>query len=99
MQNSETVATGRAAIEMHGCGSCHRIPGIGQADGNVGPPLTHLPKQSYVAGKLPNTFPNLVTWIVNPRAINPDTAMPVLGVSPDEAAAIAAYLYAEGEGG
>lgn len=96
---ADDVEAGRAAIRVYGCGSCHAIPGIGQADGRVGPPLTHMPRQSYVAGKLPNTLPNLAAWIAEPRAINPDTAMPDLGVPPETAAAIASYLYAAGEGG
>lgn len=96
---AEAAETGRAAIRLYGCGSCHAIPGIGRADGRVGPPLTHLPRQSYIAGKLPNTLANLSAWIVDPKAINPDTAMPDLGVPPETAAAIAVYLYAAGDGG
>src|SRR3546814_7210710 len=33
------VRAGRAAIETHGCASCHNIPGISGADATVGPPL------------------------------------------------------------
>ncbi len=96
--DTDAVREGRAAIRLYGCGSCHAIPGIGRADGRVGPPLTHVARQSYIAGRLPNTLPNLAAWIADPDALDPGTAMPDLGVPPRTAAAIAAYLYAQGEG-
>jgi cytochrome c1 len=34
-------------------------------------------------------------WIEHPRAINPQTAMPELGVTPAQARDIAAYLYSQ----
>jgi cytochrome c2 len=37
----------------------------------------------------------MIRWIVNPRAVNPGTAMPVTGISPAEARHVAAYLYAQ----
>jgi cytochrome c2 len=84
---------GRAAITRYGCGSCHLIPGVRGAVGMVGPPLIHWSRRAYIAGALPNTPGDLVRWIVAPQAIQPGTAMPMLGVSPDEARNIAAYLY------
>lgn len=84
---------GRVAIMEYGCGSCHEIPGIREADGRVGPRLDRLTEQSYIAGVLANTPENLVVWIQDPRDVNPLTAMPDLGVSEDEARNIAAYLY------
>jgi cytochrome c1 len=41
-----------------------------------------------------NTPENLVRWIVDPRAVNPHTAMPVTGISAAEARDVVAYLYA-----
>jgi cytochrome c1 len=49
--------------------------------------------QGYVAGVLPNSAANLIKWIQHPRAIDPKTAMPELGVSEVEARNMAAYLY------
>jgi cytochrome c2 len=84
---------GRVAIARYGCGSCHLVPGVRGADGMVGPPLIQWSRRAYIAGRLPNTPSDLVQWIVAPQAIEPGTAMPMLGVSVDEARDIAAYLY------
>jgi cytochrome c2 len=84
---------GAASISRYGCGSCHTIGGIAAAHGLVGPPLTGLRNRMYVAGMLPNTADNLMHWIRQPKLVNPKTAMPELGVSPSDAADIAAYIY------
>jgi cytochrome c2 len=86
-------ARGSAAIFKYGCGSCHTIGGIANARGLVGPPLTGIRNRMYVAGMLPNTAENIVSWIRNPKEFNPKTAMPVLGVTQQDADDIAAYLY------
>lgn len=84
---------GRIAIQEYGCGACHSIPGIRSAQGRVGPQLHGFSKQVYIAGRLPNTPPNLVLWIQHPQRVDPHTAMPDVGVSEQEARDIAAYLY------
>ncbi len=83
---------GRLAIERHGCGACHVIEGIRQARGRVGPKLVDLHEQSYIAGVLPNDPENLAAWITHPQRHAPGTAMPDLGVTPDEALDIASHL-------
>jgi cytochrome c2 len=80
-------------IDSYGCGSCHVIPGVAEARGKVGPSLRGFAERAYIAGRIPNTQSNLVTWIVNPQQIDPQTAMPNLGVTAQEARSIAAYLY------
>lgn len=90
------VARGAALMRDHGCGSCHEIPGVTGARGSVGPPLGNLGARAYVAGVLPNEPGGLVRWIVNPPLHSPDTAMPDLGVTEDEARDMAAYLYSLG---
>ena len=84
---------GRQLIARYGCAACHDIKGIAHADSKVGPSLTDMREQSYVAGVLPNSASNLIKWIQHPRAIDPKTAMPELGVSELEARDMAAYLY------
>lgn len=84
---------GRKAIRHYGCGSCHEIPGVRGAHGLVGPPLIKWNRRGYIAGELANTPNNLVTWIQNPKAVEPGTDMPNLHVTPDDARNIAAYLY------
>ena len=84
---------GKQAIERYGCGSCHRIPGIDGADGRVGPPLDDFARAQNIAGHVRNTPQNLVRWILDPKAIEPGTLMPDLGLSEREARDVAAYLY------
>jgi cytochrome c len=84
---------GAAKIEQYGCGSCHTIPGVPGARAHVGPPLTAFNRRTYIAGKLANDPANLELWIMHPRSVRPDTAMPEMGVTKNDAADIAAYLY------
>jgi cytochrome c len=59
----------------------------------VGPPLTMFARRAYIAGQLTNQPDNLIRWIQNPQAVEPGTAMPNLGVIPEIARDMAAYLY------
>ena len=87
------AARGKATIEAIGCGACHEIGGIPGARGEVGPPLTGIAQRSIIAGELANTPENMMRWIMNPQGIEPNTAMPNLGVGPRAARDITAYLY------
>jgi cytochrome c len=84
---------GRALIQSHGCGSCHTIPGVLGARALVGPPLWAMADRGYIGGVLPNTQSDMVRWIRNPRAVDPRTLMPNMGVTESDARDIAAYLY------
>jgi cytochrome c len=84
---------GRQLIFAYGCGMCHIIPGIPGARYHVGPPLEGIAVRSYVAGVLVNLPENLIEFVMDPPAFNPNTAMPNLGVTHDQARHIAAYLY------
>ena len=84
---------GIGAIEQYGCGSCHTIPGVRNADGLVGPPLLWWSRRTFIAGELPNTPENLVHWILSPQSVEAHTAMPALGLSEQQARDVAAYLY------
>ena len=84
---------GKHLITQYNCGSCHMIPGIDNAHGLVGPPLTMFADRTYVGGEVPNNPENLVKWIQDPESIEPGTAMPKLGVTEQQARDIAAYLY------
>ena len=88
-------ARGMAAISRYGCGSCHTVAGIDSAHGLVGPPLTGIRDRMYIAGLLHNAPENLIHWVRDPKSVNPKTAMPVLGLSEQDAADIAAYLYSK----
>ena len=84
---------GRLLLRQFGCGSCHRIPGVADAQGNVGPPLDGVGKRVYLAGLVPNSPQAMARWIRNPKAFDPHTAMPVLGVGEEHARDMVAYLY------
>lgn len=88
---------GRRWIARYACGACHVVPGVPQAVGQAGPPLTDFAARHYIAGELINTPENLVTWLLDPRAVEPGTVMPRVGLSPAEAYDVAAYLYTLGE--
>ena len=87
------AARGARAIRHFGCGGCHSISGLRFATGTAGPPLEGFANRVYIAGRLPNTPEHLAAWIQSPGSIDPQTAMPDLGVSSAEARDIAAYLY------
>lgn len=84
---------GEAAIQKYGCYTCHTIPGIRGADAVVGPSLDRVAVRTYVAGHLPNTPENLISWIRDPQAHRQPTAMPDMDVTEQDARDIAAYLY------
>jgi cytochrome c2 len=104
-QADPAVQAGAAVIQQRNCGGCHTIPGIPGAAGTFGPnlgPTDSAPPvsgrsmiASYPDGPVPNNSPDdLAAWIADPQSLKPGTAMPVLGLSPDEASVAAAYLYA-----
>ena len=86
-------ARGRVLMRTYGCQACHTIPGVSGADGTVGPPLAGVASRSYIGGVLVNAPENMVRWIEDPKAVDPLTAMPNVGVTPADARHIAAYLY------
>ena len=84
---------GRAALSRRPCGGCHQIPGVTGAQGKAAPSLDGFAGRAYIDGRLPNSPQNLIPWIVDPHAIDPENAMPTMGVTPSEARDMAAYLY------
>lgn len=87
------AGAGHALIAEIGCGSCHVIPGVRGADGMVGPPLDHMGRRQIIAGMLRNTSDNMVYWLRFPQKVVPGNAMPDMGLTPEQARDIAAYLY------
>jgi cytochrome c len=87
------VERGRALLAQYQCGTCHAIPGVASARGQVAQPLEAWSRRSYIAGRLPNRPDVLAHWIAAPQALVPGTAMPSMGVAPADAQAMAAYLF------
>jgi cytochrome c len=84
---------GRVLMVRYGCSACHRTPGVWPSGEGVGPPLGGLSERVYIGGVIINKPANLVAWIVDPQAVDPQTAMPKTGISEPEARDVAAYLY------
>lgn len=84
---------GRQMILEYGCSGCHVVSSVRQATGRVGPKLEDIREQIYLAGVLPNQPDNMVQWLMNPREISSQTAMPDLGVTEQDARDIGAFLY------
>lgn len=84
---------GRAAIARYGCGACHTVPGVDNASGLVGPPLSNIGDRMILAGQLPNTPDNMILWIRHPQQVESNTSMPNLDVTERDARDMAAYLY------
>jgi cytochrome c1 len=87
-------ARGKVALAQYGCRACHMIPGVTGSKVYVGRPLEDMTRRRIIAGTLPNDQANLVRWIRDPQAIDPRTAMPMLGVSERDAIDMSAYLLA-----
>lgn len=86
-------ARGRLIARANGCGGCHDIPGVEGARGAIGPSLEAFGGRRYIAGRLNNEPRNLIVWLRDPHSIDPQTAMPDVGLSEHQARDIAAYLY------
>jgi cytochrome c len=84
---------GKQLVEQGGCTACHIVPGVQGPRGMVGPPLEHFASRSVIAGKIPNTPDNLMSFLQNPQASDPMNTMPNLGITPADSKDIAAFLY------
>ena len=83
---------GQSYFMEDGCAACHTISGT-EAEGTVGPNLTHLAgRDTLAADTIPNTPENLFDWIQNPQSIKPGDKMPGIGLSAKKYHAIVAYL-------
>jgi cytochrome c2 len=91
-QTSDAQKRGADLILTNGCATCHSIPGIAGARGNVGPPLDRIGTRVFIAGMLRNTPENMVRWLKNPQAIIPGNAMPNMNLNDAQARDITAYL-------
>jgi cytochrome c2 len=87
-QGFALIATG-----IHGCQACHAVPGIRTPKGVAGPPLAGTARRGFIAGQLPNKPGVMVAFLQDPPSLLPNTGMPNVGLTLDEARHIAAYLY------
>jgi len=83
---------GQQVLHQYGCAGCHSIPGVTGPAAFVGPPLEGFARRELIAGTLPSSQANVARWLMHTQAIKPGTAMPELGVWPQDAQDMAAYL-------
>jgi cytochrome c oxidase subunit 2 len=85
------AAEGKAIFSASACVGCHTIRGV--SSGALGPDLTTFgSRHTLAAGLLPATVENVAAWLKNPPALKPDAKMPALGLTDDQARAVATYL-------
>ncbi len=75
------------------CMGCHTVAGT-EAQGKVGPDLTHVGSRGIIAGgMLENTPENLARWLRNPQAVKPGNKMVLpRQLTDQEIQALVAYL-------
>lgn len=83
---AETMFIGR------GCGACHILSGIPGAVGTIGPALDGVASKDMIAATLEVSLDNFKTWLADPGAVKPGTAMPNLGLAPEDVDVLAAWL-------
>jgi cytochrome c2 len=94
------AARGRELVDVKGCGLCHRLGGVAPLHVGMMPAgvaTADMPRAVRLAPDLRFTrdrwrASTLVRWLVDPVKVKADTPMPSMGLSEDEAKAIAAYL-------
>jgi cytochrome c oxidase subunit 2 len=85
------AAEGKAIFTRSACVGCHTIRGVSTSV--LGPDLTTFgSRRTLAAGILPNTPETVAAWLKNPPALKPAAKMPALGLTDDQARAVAAYL-------
>ncbi len=85
------AAEGKTMYMQSACVGCHTIAGVSQ--GKLGPDLTHFGSRDTFAGAtFPTTTENLTAWLENPPALKPGAKMPPLGLTREQARAVAEYL-------
>ena len=88
-------AAGEKLFLAKGCVGCHSVVAVNAPKGMIGPNLANVGARSYIAaGSFKNTDENLARWIQNPQAMKQGVLMPNLGVTPDEAKSLVAFLRA-----
>jgi cytochrome c oxidase subunit 2 len=90
--NQPQAQRGRELFVSTGCASCHAVRGT-QAQGRLGPDLTHLASRGTIAaGMFENNRAILTGWISNSQGMKPGNLMPPVKMPPEDLHALVAYL-------
>lgn len=84
---------GKRALSRYGCGACHVIPGVSDAQGQTGPALDGIASRGTIAGRLANQPEQMVLWLRHPQQVVPGNAMPDQRIGEADARDMSAYLY------
>jgi cytochrome c2 len=88
---------GRRLLEERGCGACHQFTGVPAFAATPSPERADQLDAVLLAPDLRHTRDrytesSLLAWLADPRAIKPDTLMPLPGLDAHQARDVAAYL-------
>jgi hypothetical protein len=87
-------------MDVKGCGLCHRMTGVSPVHPGMLPTGVTVPDMARAIRLAPDLrftrdrwrAASLVAWLEDPSKVKPDTLMPSMGLGPDEARSIAAYI-------
>jgi cytochrome c oxidase subunit 2 len=86
------AAAGEEIFMQGSCLGCHTIKGT-EANGLIGPDLTHIGSREMIAGgMMENTPENMAEWLLDPQRIKPGNNMPTLGLSDDQVNSLVEFL-------
>jgi len=84
---------GRQLAAQYGCNVCHAIPGVDGPQGSLGPSLAGMASRPTISmGVVQNTPGKVALFIQDPATLNPQSSMPAMGIAPNDAQDIAAFL-------
>ena len=87
------VERGRQLSAQYGCNVCHVMPGVEGPQGSLGPSLAGMASRPAISFEtVANNPENLVRFIQEPASLNPQSSMPALGIPPNDAQDITAFL-------
>lgn len=89
---SEQASRGQVVFNRESCSGCHAVRGT-PATATIGPDLSNFGEREAIGSlTVPNTPENLSRWITEPEKVKPGNLMPPTALSPDDLAAVVAYL-------
>ena len=88
----DVAEEGKTLFISKACIGCHTIQGMPEAQGTVGPELTHQASNSMIVDVLPNTEENLLKYLKDPAAVKSGALMPPPNLTDGEIEALIAFL-------
>jgi cytochrome c oxidase subunit 2 len=89
--SASLAGEGKRFFRQSACIACHTVQGV--SAGVLGPNLTHMGSRTTLAGAIyVNDEEHLSRWLEDPPARKPGSLMPKLALTPEQRAALVAYL-------